>query len=69
MWFDKRKQQDEKQLEVEKKSSIEIVAHKKASKDVVRQAEEINKKLKNLLVENHFTLKIFLATGGKKEHK
>lgn len=53
-------------------NSIEIIAEKNAHKEVVRQAKEAQKKLDDLLEENHFTLRIYLATGGeirKKQRK
>lgn len=50
----------------EEKSSIEIVAHKDASKEVVKKAKEANENLKDLLEENHFTMNVVLALSGKK---
>ena len=35
----------------------------------VENAKEANNELKNVLVENGFTFKIFLATGGKTKSK
>lgn len=56
-------------LPIEDKSSIEIVAHKDASKEVVSQAKEANKNLKALLEENHFTMTIVLALSGKQQKR
>lgn len=50
----------------EHKSSIEITTHKDATKEVVEQAKQANKNLKEMLEENHFTLTIVLALTGKK---
>jgi len=44
---------------------VEIVADKRAQAKVVEQAKEASDKLNALLVENGFTLKIYLAAGGK----
>lgn len=75
-WF-KRKQPEvpttpENRLEAlpaEHKTSIEIVAHKNASQAVVEQAKKAQKHLDELLEENGFTLKIYLAAGGKPRKK
>lgn len=64
MWFDKKKEDREANR---KRSNIEIVAHRRATKNVVEETKEVNKKLQDLLLKNHFTIKIFLATGGKKK--
>lgn len=45
----------------EREAQIEIVAHKDAKKEIVDEAEKVNKHLKELLVQNGFTLKIYLA--------
>lgn len=49
---------------------VEVVVHKNATQESVVKAEEANQKLNDLLIENGFTLKIYLAAGGKhkKEH-
>lgn len=54
---------------VDPKHAIEIVAHKDAAKEVVEQANAVNRQLKELLVENGFTVKIVLAMGGKRQIK
>ncbi len=51
-------------LPEEHKTSIEIVAHKTATKEVLREAKKATEHLNELLVENGFTLKIYLAAGG-----
>ncbi len=50
-------------------SRIEVVVTKEANKEVAELAKEANEKLNTLLVQNHFTLKIFLAAGGKVKPK
>jgi undecaprenyl pyrophosphate synthase len=48
---------------------VEVVVSKEATKKEVELAKEANKQLQNLLLENHFTIKIFLATGGRAKIK
>ena len=45
-------------------SRVEVELHKNASVDAAKKADDTNKHLKELLVENGFTLKIYLAAGG-----
>lgn len=52
-------------LPAEHKASIEIVAHKNAQEDEVKKVKIANEHLKKVFAENHFTLKIYLAAGGK----
>lgn len=50
-------------------SRVEVELHKGASEDAAKKADETNKHLTDLLVENGFTLKIYLAAGGQLSHK
>jgi hypothetical protein len=50
-------------------SRVEVELHKNASVDAARKADYTNKHLKELLVENGFTLKIYLAAGGHQPKK
>lgn len=45
-------------------SRVEIELHKNASVNAAKKADEVNKHLQYLLVENGFTFKIYLAAGG-----
>lgn len=45
-------------------SRVEIELHKTASEEAAAKAQATNQHLNDLLVENGFTLKIFLAAGG-----
>lgn len=45
-------------------SRVEVELHKSASEGAAKKAKETNKHLNDLLVENGFTLKIYLAAGG-----
>lgn len=44
---------------------VEVVVNKDATNQALAKAEEANQKLNDLLIENGFTLKIYLAAGGK----
>lgn len=72
MWFLKRKKIAPVQpiaVEPPLSSRVEIELHKNASEQAAKKADEANKHLNDLLVENGFTLKIFLAAGGKPPRK
>lgn len=45
-------------------SRIEVELNKTANTEAVEKAKKANQHLNDLLVENGFTLKIYLATGG-----
>ena len=44
---------------------IEIEAGKRATKEAIEEARRANEELNRVLVRNGFTVKIFVATGGK----
>lgn len=44
---------------------VEVVVHQNAAKEVVAEAKNVNDQLNKLLIDNGFTLKIYLAAGGK----
>lgn len=50
-------------------SRVEIELHKNATKEAKAQADEANSHLQDLLVNNGFTLKIYLAAGGRVHQK
>ena len=50
-------------------SRVEVQLHKNASVDAAKKADNTNQHLKELLVENGFTLKIYLAAGGHQPRK
>jgi hypothetical protein len=69
--FWNRKKQPKLVIEPEKiihDSSIEIVPHKAAKLEVLEEARKANEQLNKLLVENGFTLKIYLAAGGSNKN-
>lgn len=46
-------------------SRVEVEVHKDANQHAVEKAKIANEHLKELLVNNGFTLKIYLAAGGQ----
>lgn len=44
---------------------IEFVTHNDAKSKVIKDAKKANEVLKKVLEDNHFTIKIYLAAGGK----
>lgn len=48
---------------------VEIMAHKNATAEAVQKAKNANQHLNELLLNNGFTLKIYLAAGGKIKQK
>lgn len=62
-WF-KKKEVEDMRIESKPDSRVEIELHKNASQDAKVKADEINKHLKDLVLENNFTVKIFVAAGG-----
>lgn len=48
---------------------VEVVVHQNATKEVVEEAKTANKMLNTLLLDNGFTLKIYLAAGGRTKKK
>lgn len=61
-WF---KRKEYKQPEEIQSDIVELEAAKKAQIRAFDEAEKEVKKLNRLLVENGFTPKIYIATGGK----
>lgn len=56
-------------LPPEHKASIEIVASKDAKQEAIEQVKKANEHLKEVFDKNHFTIKIYLAAGGKETKK
>ncbi len=67
-WHDLFKRKPE-ETEAHHDQRVEVVVSKEATKKEVEKAIEANQHLNDLLSENHFTIKIFLATGGKTKKK
>lgn len=69
-WFKKDKQilmpeEKEPSFTEQHRSAIEIVAHKNATQEAKMLVDEANAKLQEVFERNHFTVKIYLAKGGK----
>lgn len=43
---------------------VEIIANEKAKDEVIQKAQQASNQLNELLVQNGFTIKIYLAAGG-----
>lgn len=64
-WFKRNKQQTPVKMVEPAPPTVEIIAHKKATADQVRVINEANQKLKEVFERNHFTVKLYVATGGR----
>lgn len=51
-------------IPTDKVSQVEIVAHKNATKRQVKKVNQANKTLNDLFEDNHFTVKLVLASKG-----
>ena len=63
-WFNRKPKDEPIVVKPAVSSRVEIELHKTASEDAAKKANQTNEHLKDLLVENGFTLKIYLAAGG-----
>jgi hypothetical protein len=45
--------------------TVEIIAHKNATEKQVQEVREANEKLQRVFDRNHFTVKLYVATGGR----
>lgn len=74
MWFRKKKTvnetvQPDVQLQPPATSRVEIELSKDANKEAAEKAKQVNAHVNDLLVQNGFTLKIYLAAGGRVQHQ
>jgi len=67
MWLFKPKKEASTSISVipPAESRVEIELHKGATEQAAAKADEVNQHVKDLLVNNGFTLKIYLAAGGR----
>lgn len=63
-WFRRKKESPPIVVNPPATSRVEVELHKNASEEAAQKAKDTNKHLNDLLVENGFTLKIYLAAGG-----
>lgn len=67
--FFRKKSQPDIQVSLPPTSRVEIEVAKDANKEVKEQAKQINAGVKELLVQNGFTLTIALAASSPAKHK
>jgi hypothetical protein len=60
-WFRKNKRLQDEHDVAEKDNMIEVIAHKKATKQQIDQTKKVTKELNRIFADNNFTLKIYLA--------
>lgn len=63
-WFSKKTKEEPLVVKPAVSSRVEVELHKNASEEAAKKADAANKHINDLLVENGFTLKIYLAAGG-----
>lgn len=68
-WLNRKKKDQPIVVTPPATSRVEVELHKNASVDAAKKADETNQHLKDLLVENGFTLKIYIAAGGHQPKK
>lgn len=68
-WFKRKKAPEPIVVQPPVQSRVEVELHKNASEEAAKKAQDTNQHLNDLLVENGFTLKIYLAAGGKQPAK
>jgi len=67
-FFKKKHEQPAVEFAPPATSRVEVELHKNASEKAALKATETNNHLNELLIENGFTLKIYIAAGGR-QHK
>lgn len=68
-WFNRKPKVEPIVVTPPPTSRVEVELHKGASIEAAKKAYEVNEHVKDLLVENGFTLKIYLAAGGQLHQK
>jgi hypothetical protein len=68
-WFNRKPKAEPIIVQPPATSRVEVELHKGASEQAAKKAVEVNQHVKDLLVENGFTLKIYLAAGGQLQQK
>lgn len=61
-WF-RRRQHEDLVVKPTPQSRVEVELHKSANREAADKAKDVNAHLKDLLQQNGFTLKIYLAAG------
>lgn len=67
LWFNKsRRSETNLKHEIDsQRSSVEVIAHKRATKRTIAQTKKVSRQLNDLFDENGVTLQIKIAVGGK----
>lgn len=68
-WFHRKQHKSPIILTPPPTSRVEVELHKGASEDAAKKADAVNQHIKELLVNNGFTLKIALAAGAQLHQK
>lgn len=68
-WFNRKYKAEPIVVTPPPTSRVEVELHKGASEQAAAKAIAVNQHVKDLLVENGFTLKIYLAAGGQLQKK
>lgn len=68
-WFNRKRKEPPIVVKPPATSRVEVELHKGASEQAAQKAQITNQHLTELLVENGFTLKIYLAAGGRLHKK
>jgi hypothetical protein len=63
MWF-QRKKTEQMTVSPPQSSRVEVELHKGANREATEKANAVNQHLKDLLIENGITLKLYIAAGG-----
>lgn len=50
-------------------AAVEIVAHQNATAEAKKEVDKANKLLENIFKDNHFSLTMYIAAGGKVKQK
>lgn len=64
-----RKRKEDINIQPQAASRVEVELHKSATVEAAEKAKQANQHLNDLLIDNGFTLKIYLAAGGQLSHK
>lgn len=70
IWFKRKKEKVQPiVVQAQPQNRVEIELHKSASEEAAQKAKQTNQHLSDLILDNGFTLKVYLAAGGQVHHK
>lgn len=64
-WLSNSKQKRIDQENLQKKVSLQVAQHTESIKQSAEETKKVTDKFAKIVKENHFTLKIHVAAGGK----